>query len=151
MINLFPNDSETFVRTESAEEILSRISSELDKPYRGIRGENLTGWVRNFEFQLTIQLRRQHLFMPVVNGTIEETSKGAIIFMKYSLFPGTRVLLLFWTFVLPVAGGFTARQYHNYWIIVGAIVFLAFIYAVAWANFRLHVKTTRKIIHRVLD
>jgi hypothetical protein len=151
VISIFPNDSETFVIPESREKVLERIASELEKPFTGLKGENLTGSIRGSDFLLTIQLRRQHLFMPVINGTVEETSKGSIVFIEYSLFPGTRLLLAFWTLVLIVAGGFIAYQRHDLWLFAGSIAILIFFYVIAWANFRLHVKTTQKILYRILS
>lgn len=151
MTALFPNDRETIVKPESPEEVLFKIASEIQKPFKGLRGENLTGWVKDSEFQLTIQLRRQHLFMPVVNGSVEKTSKGVIVFLRYTLFPGTRLLLFFWTCVMLIAGGFMSYRYSNYWIIAGCVAFLGILHGIAWANFNLHVKTTQKILHRVLD
>ena len=151
MISIFPNDTETFVLPAGRDEILQQISNELNKPFRGFTGQNLTGWIEDSKFRLTIQLRRQHAFMPVVAGTVEKTSKGSIVFMRYSLFPGTRLLLLFWTIVVPLTAAFLSRRYENFWILGGAVLFIVFIYAIAWANFRLHMKTTRAVLHRILD
>jgi hypothetical protein len=151
VISIFPNDSETFVIPESSAKVLGRISNELQKPFTGIRGETLTGSLHGPRFLLTIQLRRQHLFMPVVNGSVEETSKGSIVFMKYSLFPGTRLLLLFWTVILTIAGGYISYQSRDPWLFAGSIALLIFFYVIAWANFRLHVKTSQKIIYKILS
>lgn len=151
MITLFPNDSETIVKTDRLEDVLHKIAAEIESPFKGLRSENLTGWVRDNDFQLTIQLRRHHLFMPVVDGSVEKTSKGVIVFLRYTLFPATRVLLTFWTFILPVAGAFISFRYENYWILAGALALIAVVHGVAWANFKLHVKTTQKVLHRILD
>jgi hypothetical protein len=151
VISIFPNDTETFVLPGGRDEILEQISKELNKPFRGFTGQNLTGWIEDSKFRLTIQLRRQHAFMPVVAGWIEKTSKGTIVFVQYSLFPGTRLLLLFWTVVLPLTAAFLSDRYQNYWVLGGAILFIVFIYSIAWANFKLHVKTTRAVLHRILN
>ena len=151
MISIFPNEHETFVRAESRDELLSKLEREIQKPFRGIRGVGLTGWIRGADFELTLQLRRHHLFMPVVTGSVEKTSKGAIIFLKYSLFAATRLLLLIWTVVLPVGGAIISYRSGNYGIISGALTFLVFLHVVAWSNFKLHVKTTQAVLHRVFD
>jgi hypothetical protein len=145
VINIFPYENETLVASQSWEEIFDRVSKEVRKPAaRGIAG-NLTGWVKDDEFQLTLRLRRQQLFMPVVNGTIDPTSKGSLIFLKYSLFPATRFLIMFWTIILPLTG-----IVINYDYLAGFLLFLAILHGIAWANFKLHVKTTRQIIQRLM-
>jgi hypothetical protein len=150
VINIFPYENETLVASQSWEEIFDRVSKEVRKPAaRGIAG-NLTGWVKDDEFQLTLRLRRQQLFMPVVNGTIDPTSKGSLIFLKYSLFPATRFLIMFWTIILPLTGIVISFQYKNYDYLAGFLLFLAILHGIAWANFKLHVKTTRQIIQRLM-
>jgi hypothetical protein len=150
VITLFPADSETYVVPETRDEVLLKISRELERTPRGLVGQNLAGWIVGDDFQLTIQLRRQHMFMPVVTGTVESSSKGSIIFMNFRLFPATRLLLTFWAIVLPLAGLIVSYHYRNFFILGGAIILLIFIYLIAWLNFRLHMKTTRALLHRVL-
>jgi hypothetical protein len=150
VISIFPNHSETLVTTQTADQVLARIAIEFEKPFGGKYGTSLAGWVEGPDFQLTIQSRRQHLFMPRLEGRVETTSKGCIILLRYALFPGTRLLLIFWTVVLPVASAFVSHQQNNLWIFGGAMLSLLLIYVIGWGNFRLHVKTTQSIVHAVL-
>ena len=88
--------------------------------------------------------------MPVIIGEVESTSKGSIVFLRYRLFPATRLLLGFWSFILPLAFGFIAYHYSNINLLLGGLAFLALVHAVAWANFRLHVKTSQGILRPIL-
>jgi hypothetical protein len=150
VISFYPEHTETFVASDEQNVILGRFSQEIEKP-SGPAGQNLTGRIIPFGFIVTIRLRRPHLFMPEVTGRIEQTSKGSIIFLKYDLFPATRLLLLFWTIVLPLAGIFISYQSKNYFLVAGSFALAILIHVVAWANFKLHVKTTQKILYRIFQ
>jgi hypothetical protein len=130
--------------------VMARIEREVTSPGKGF-AKTLTGWTRDNRFQLTIRLRRQQMFMPVIDGSVEATSKGSLIFLAYSLFPATRLLLTFWTLILPLVGIFTSHQYKNYWILAGCLGFATVIHLIAWANFRLHIKRTREMLHELLN
>jgi hypothetical protein len=138
------------VASDSEAVILARLSGEIQKP-TAPAGQNLSGKIVPSGFIVTIRLRRPHLFMPVITGRVEQTSKGSIIFLSYNLFPATRLLLLFWTIVLPAGGILFAYQSWNYVILAFAVGILVFIHAIAWGNFRLHVKTTQKILYRIFQ
>jgi hypothetical protein len=150
VIGLFPNQRETIVVPHLKEELSLRIDEEIRAALRPGVQKNLTGWISGSAFQLTVRLRRQQLFMPVINGTIESTSKGSIVFLHYTLFPATRFLLLFWTIVLPTVGFFISRQYNNYALLAGATGILLLFHGIAWANFRLHLKNTRELMNQIL-
>jgi hypothetical protein len=151
VIYLFPLQRETIVVPHHKVEIVQRVVDEIEAPLRKGVQRNLTGWVENSDFQLTVRLRRQHLFMPLINGRIESTSKGSIVFLRYTLFPATRFLLLFWTIILPAVGFFASRNYGSYTPLAGTMAVLIIFHAVAWANFKLHLKNTRQLMTELLS
>ncbi len=146
MINFFPGETETIVIPVEGNTIRRRILRELEKPFLGFTGRNLMGSLDEDGFVLGVQLRRPQMFMPVVTGNIEDTSKGSIIFLRYSLPGGTKFLMLFWALVLPLTTAFIAYHYKNYWILGGGIGALVFLFVIAWANFKLHVRTMRNLV-----
>jgi hypothetical protein len=106
--------------------------------------------VNDDRFEMTVRLRRQQLFFPVIRGRVEATSKGSLIFITYSLFPGTRLLMSFWSIILPlIAVGITV-EYKNYLIPAVFGLFVVVMHIVARANFRLHLATTRAMLHKLL-
>jgi hypothetical protein len=151
VISLFPYETETLVLTTAAGDVHQRISAELSGASQPGMANNLTGWIENNEFLLTIRLRRQHLFMPVVRGTIESTRNGSIVFLKYSLFPATRFLLLVWSIILPLTGCAIALHYKSFWLMGGAMLCLSIIYGVAWSNFKLHLRGTRQLLQTLFN
>lgn len=150
-MNIFPKESETLVLANSRDETILRVALELqDDVVPGVT-RRVTGWLENDRFQLTIRLRRHHMFMPVVSGVIERTSKGSIVFLTYSLFASTRLLLMFWTVLLPLVGIIITIQQDNIWVFVGTIMAALSFLAIAWSNFKLHVKNTRELVHQMLQ
>lgn len=152
MISIYPLESETLVVSLNSEEIVQRLSEGINTT-RIDRGSpaSFNGWVEDGRFELTVRLRRQQIFFPMVRGRIEKTSKGSLIFLTYKLFPGTRLLISFWTVVLPVVAIYLTAQYNNYLIGIICILFVAVVHIVARANFRLHLAGTRSILHRLLQ
>lgn len=152
MISLYPNETETLVVALMGEEIMLRLSEGINTTRfeRGLPA-SLNGWVENGRFEVTVRLRRQQLFFPLVQGRIEKTTKGSLIFLSYKLFPGTRLLISFWSVILPLVAFFLTTQYHNYLIGIIFILFGIVIHIVARANFKLHLETTRSILHNLLQ
>jgi hypothetical protein len=152
VITIFPQETETLVLSHDWDEISNRVASALDKPFinDGIP-KVIQGRVKDDTFQLSIRVRRQQFFMPLVRGLIEPTSKGCLVFLRYSLFPGMKVMLTFWTLFLPVISIPLVYQYKNYWIMGGFIIFAALMHVIAWANFRLHLQSTKAIVHQLLE
>ena len=151
MTSIYPHESETLVVALTREEIFLRLAKGIGnrEVERGIP-KTLQGWVNDDRFEMTVRLRRQQLFFPLIRGRVETSSKGSLIFITYSLFPGTRLLLSFWSIVLPlIAVGITA-EYRNYWIPAIFGLFVVVIHIVARANFRLHLTTTRALLHNLL-
>lgn len=133
------------------DELTTRIEAEIAKPLTIGIPRSLSGWINDDRFELTIRMRRHNFFMPLVTGRIDPTSKGSLLFLTYTLFPATRFFLLFWTVVLPLIGVIVSYQSKNYWYLGGFIFAVIFIYLVAWSNFRLHLKTTRQMLHHILN
>lgn len=64
--------------------------------------------------------------------------------------PFTRLYLLLWTVIALVSGGFMAIYSTNILIGLGTLAIIAVIHAVAWANFRIHMRPLHDIIFKVL-
>lgn len=151
-MTLLPEESETMVVAHDWDEVLLRInqviSPQVIEP--GIQPNLLTGWVKDDRFQLIIRQRRLNSFMPVAEGTIAPTSNGCVIFLRYRLMPFTRLYLLLWTVIALVSGGFLAVYSSNMLIGLATLAIIGIIHAVAWANFKIHMRPLHDIIFKVL-
>ncbi len=102
-MKLIPRQSETVISTLSPAAINRRLDGLTASPsLRSEQGDDkvFQGRIRNRTFVLSRKVRHANNFIPLVNGRIEPTSKGSIIFIKYSLF---RSSLMFLSFAIGIA------------------------------------------------
>ena len=152
MIALLPNANETLIVVHDWDEVLQRLgkittSERLSKQQPE---KILAGWIKDDRFQLLIRQRRPNSFMPMVEGRIDPTSTGCLIFLQYRLMPVTRMYLVLWTIIASVSGIFLAIYYNNVLLTPAAIGIIFLVYIIAWGNFRLHQKPLHDVIFNVL-
>jgi hypothetical protein len=149
---LYSGETETHVVPLDFELVSSRLDAVIGRQVT-ISGvpRLIDGWLRGDKFQLTVRTRRQQFFTPLVNGRIESSSKGSLVFVSYALFPATKVLLAFWTIVLPVLAVVFYTGYKNVTISSALLLFTIAIHVVAVLNFRYHVRITKQMLRDLLS
>jgi hypothetical protein len=151
-VTLLPEANETMVVAHDLNEVVQRMSGitsqQLLEP--GMQPTSLSGWVKNDRFQAIIRQRRLNSFMPVVEGTIDSTRNGCLIFLRYRLMPFTRLYLVLWTVIALVSGLCLMFYHHNIFVGLAAAAIIVVIHAVAWANFKIHMQPLHDIIFNVL-
>ena len=109
-----------------------------------------SGSVHADGFGIFLRSRRPGHFLPFLSGIVEPTNTGCILFLHYTLFPITRVLILLWS-VLIFAGtliaGFVTGLYSTF--LFGAMLLIV-IHVITWSNFYLHLRPIREAIRRVV-
>ena len=152
MIQILPKKNETLVVSHDWDVVLERLGEVTTEPaaYERPVPKILAGWIKDDRFQLLIRQRRPNSFMPVVEGKIDPTSTGCLIFLQYRLMPITRMYLVLWTIIAFISGIFLALYYKNFLVGLASLGFIALIHLIAWANFKIHVKPLHDIIFRVL-
>lgn len=152
MISLLPSYSETIVTPLQRTKVVTCFegataqSIEWDQSFILPQDKLFYGYVHDHHFQLALRALRLFSFNPLVQGKLESTPAGCIIFLKYQLFVLTRIILLFWSGFLVVGGLLLSVLKNNYWYSVGAILILTAIHLIVHANFRLHLKPTQRAI-----
>jgi len=152
VIQLLPQKKETLIVAHDWDVVLQRLlevtTDEVN--YAGRTPKVLAGWIKDDRFQLLIRQRRMNSFMPVVDGKIDPTSTGCLIFLQYRLMPATRMYLILWTIITLASGIFLAIYYLNILPGLASVGIIALIHAIAWANFRIHWRPLHDIIFKVL-
>ena len=152
MTQLLPQKKETLIVPHDWDVVLQRLlevtTDEVN--YAGRTPKILAGWIKDDRFQLLIRQRRMNSFMPVVEGKIDPTSTGCLIFLQYRLMPATRMYLILWTIITLASGIFLGFYYLNMLPGLASIGIIALIHAIAWANFRIHWRPLHDIIFEVL-
>jgi hypothetical protein len=149
---ILPQKNETLIVAHDWDVVLERLSAVTTDQvnYEGRTLKILAGWIKDDRFQLLIRQRRPNSFMPLVEGKIEPTSTGCLIFLQYRLMPITRMYLVLWTIIALISGAFLATYYRNLLLALASVAIIALIHGIAWANFKIHVKPLHDVIFKVL-
>jgi hypothetical protein len=149
---LLPQKKETLIVAHDWDVVLQRLfdvtTDEVN--YAGRTPKVLAGWIKDDRFQLLIRQRRMNSFMPVVEGKIDPTSTGCLIFLHYRLMPVTRMYLILWTIITFVSGIFLSIYYLNILLGLASVGIIALIHVIAWANFKIHLRPLNDVIFEVL-
>lgn len=153
MIKLLPQETETLIVSHDWDVVLQRLenASTFDALAGGKGLAPLTGWVKEDRFQLMLRQRRPNGFMPMVEGRIDPTSTGCLLFLNYKLMPMTRMYLVLWISIVFISGILLSVYYDNIFIGLAAAGIIAFMNLIAWANFKIHRKPLHEVIFRLLE
>lgn len=108
------------------------------------------GAVDQHSFRLSQKITRPNNFLPFITGTIEPTSQGCLLLVRYRLFTMTIIFLLFWLMVTLAFGIYLIRYeqlYHYAALSIGVGVAN---YVVALLNFRKQVKISRRLLQEAI-
>lgn len=151
MIKLLPEANEMLVVAHDLEVVIDRLNvATVQVDVLGRSTAKLAGWILNDHFQLMVRQRRPNSFMPVVDGKIDPTSIGCLIFLRYRLMPSTRIFLMLWTCITLVSGVILSVHHNSILSGLASILVITVIHGIAWGNFLIHRKTLHDIILRVL-
>ncbi|MEQ8338001.1 MAG: hypothetical protein RIA62_11680 [Cyclobacteriaceae bacterium] len=154
-----PFEEETIVSARSQAEIVTQLSkfthlvTEANVPVRHI----FNGNIEKDTFRISLKVNFPQNALPLTIGKIVPTSKGSIVFLKYQLFPATKVML-------GVIGGIMAAICISFLLIylekqepkyIRAIVITlatgAFYYMTLIINFFKRKNQTKSTIERILN
>ncbi|HAS44184.1 MAG TPA: hypothetical protein DCS93_27140 [Microscillaceae bacterium] len=165
-MKLFPCQSSVFVSGHTTDEIVHKLdmaikpaqvkedvmsehwllptrSLEQDYPFRGS--------VKEANFRIARKMSYPEYFMPMIEGKIESTSKGCILFVEYSLLKGTRFFMsiaLVFTFLI---GMFFLLAERNLLYFLASLSAMGVGYGVTWLSFQQKVKICRDLLEETLD
>lgn len=157
MKSLFPFIQETVVSSYNAEEVYRRLWSvtepDVDEEWEpDVDEEDLlfNGRVDKDRFRLSRKVKRANNFLPLMRGSIEATSMGSIVFIRYRLFIWTLSFLIFWS-VLTTLFALYFLIYEKIYI-NAAFSFLIGLanYVIAVLNFRKQVRISSSALREVL-
>ena len=108
------------------------------------------GDVEQREFVLSLTTKSFHSYTPIINGRIESTSNGCIVFMRYQLFKSTRFFMLIWsalTLFLTLLFSFGIPKMN---LALLCILLLVSNYIIAVVSFQKQVKLTQEKINQII-
>jgi hypothetical protein len=143
VITILPALTETLVLPISADDVEQRIST-------GIKDKLFVGVSSRGHFSLSPYLFRPPQFQPILKGTIEGSSRGSVVFLRYELYPATKLLIILVSIILLSAAAVSIAMKANIFYTISALAAIFVIHAVAITNIRLHRDPVRKNLLEVL-
>ena len=164
-MKLFPCQSSVFVSGYSANKIVQKLEAAINPakikedafsehwllPARSLEQDYpFRGSVQDENFRISRKVSYPEYFLPVIEGKIESTSKGCILFVDYNLFNGTRFFMSVALTLAFLLGFFFLLIEHNLWYFLASLSFMGVGYGVTWLSFQQKVKMSRDLLEEAL-
>ncbi|MDA0315406.1 MAG: hypothetical protein O2829_07045 [Bacteroidetes bacterium] len=104
-MNLLPYFQETLVSPLSKEALLSKLAGVTHVQGGEFHADELAQKVFNGRigadhFRISRRLKKGDTFLPLIVGSVENTPRGSLLFLRYRLFPSVLFFMSFWSLVL---------------------------------------------------
>lgn len=156
-MSFFPNHSEVLVSTLKKEEILKRLDSVtknanfLDFNTNANNVQLFNGNLGKNKFRISLVIDRADSFLPLIKGEIESTPSGSILFLEYSLFPGSVFFLGLWTMLSGILALIFTFLVGNSYLTMITIALGIGNYWFAWVHFKRKIKISQGIFLGLLN
>lgn len=146
-----PIRTDTMVIALEAYQVEQRLWT-YTKPVVGdlmpITGEEdflFNGWVKEGKFRISKKVKHPENYLPLIIGSIEGTSRDSLVFIKYVLFPSSRMFLVFWSVVALLLALFFIHIHDQF--LYGLVALAGGIgnYLITMVNFNRQVEESRKV------
>ncbi|MEJ2003950.1 MAG: hypothetical protein P8X57_03080 [Cyclobacteriaceae bacterium] len=147
-MTIIPYKTETLVSTLPPNEVLLRLHLATMPAEKREKGSDMVfqGIIADDHFRISQNLRHPNNFVPMIEGTLDETSHGSIIFIKYKLFFSSVMFLVFWTFVTIGVGAFLIFTNNSFWYAGLAFFLGALNYLIVILNFNKQVGISHNLL-----
>jgi len=150
-MKLIPFERETMVLTATATQLGSLLKEVTQTDSEETDKKVFAGVIKGDHFAFSLKVSKPQSFIPQVVGTIHSTSSGCLLFLQYRFFPSTNFFLAFWCVAsLLLAFLFFGLAKNSLYAGLSLLACLVN-YVIAMANFGVHLKETRKTLHKVLE
>lgn len=165
-MKFFPCQSSVFVSGYTTDEIIHKLEAAIKPakvkedvfsehwllPTRNLeQSYPFRGSIQESNFRIARKVTYPESFMPLIDGKIEPTSKGSILFVDYTLLKSTRIFMtaaLIFTFLIGV---FFLLAERNLWYFLASLGVMGMGYGVTWLSFQQKVKICRELLEEALD
>ena len=158
MVKLSPTYSEILVSPLPAEEVMKkalRVTKKVNTsdPIDFATQERhlFNGSVSKNTFQLSLKTENADSFLPLIQGKVETTQKGCILFIDYNFFPSTVFFLGFWIVAAFFMMLFFLTLQQDLKLAALSLVLGLGNYWFSSVHFMRKVRQSQKALHRMLD
>ncbi|MCA6074400.1 hypothetical protein [Fulvivirga sedimenti] len=152
-MTLIPYKSETVVSTLPPQEVLLRLqlatmpAVERQKS----KGAAFQGLIADDHFRISQSLSHPNNYVPLIEGQLDQTRHGTIIFLRYKLFFSSAMFLVFWTMITGAAGAFLLFTKQNYEYAALAFAMGLLNYVIVMMNFKKQVHISHNLLMEKLN
>jgi hypothetical protein len=155
-MTFFPFTEETIVCGEMPQNMLGRLH-DVTRPVDNwqettVKGKAypFRGIIRNDKFSVTTLPKGPGNFVPMIDGSFEDTSTGCILTLRYRLLPGTMRFLIFWSVGTLLITAFFTILYQAYWYAAITLALGVVNYILTLESFKAQVRNSRRKLRKVL-
>ncbi len=152
---LVPYRKETMVLPIPVGEALAHLSKVTRPVSRSVKkGETqflFNGSVEQGRFTISRRVDYPNNYIPLIKAYVEDSTRGCILFLEYSLFFSSFMFLVFWSVISVLLGLFLLFYAHeiNYAMVAWGAGILN--YVVTLMNFRKQYTISRKLLLEALE
>lgn len=153
----FPKQSEVLVSSLTKQEVLEKLNQVtkdpnfLDYETRQKDHYQFNGTLKKDGFRISLVITKADSFLPLIKGKLDDTPSGSILFLEYSLFPGSVFFLGFWSVVTLLLFFFFGFMVEKPGFALISLVIGIGNYIFAWNHFKRKIKTSQKIFLELLN
>jgi hypothetical protein len=156
-VKVLPFENRTLVVSHTHEDVFYKIYNSL-KSHESLLSERrdlsylpFMGTVSMSSFRLVKNLRVSNSFVPVMNGQIEATRTGCLIFVRYRMFASSLFMLIFHSLLFASVAAYLCFAEGEILLACVALFAVFAVYLVALLNFYKLVKTSHSELLKLLS
>ncbi len=160
-MQLWPAKSEILISHLPPREIFRRLHLAV-KPtnYQSFKNKSLdpgpeeiflfNGKVSNTGFAISQVVQKPDNFLPLIQGKVEGTSMGSLVYIKYSLFASVKFFLGFWFMLMIIFSMIAYAEHENMLTVSFPIIVLLASFWVILSRFNAAYEKSRKQLVRLI-
>lgn len=152
----WPQYTETLVLPFSAGEVLAKLQEVTrevavaaeEKPDKKFL---FNGKISPGGFSISRMIHSPDNSLPLINARIESTSTGCIVFLRFQLFFGARIFLVFWSMVAVLLFSLFVFSGPRWIPAIASLLAGVINYVVNVTNFERRVSVSKQVLYKVLQ
>ena len=153
-MNFLPRQTRTIVLPHPAHRVMAGIRRLVRTPQTSAEAPAewlFNGVVSSRSFSVSRRIHAYQNFLPVMNGRLEDTSLGSILFVRYRMFGSSLGFLIFSSLLIMVVGLFFLIMDSNLPYFLFSLALLTINYIVAIAGFNRQVSISQRLLEGALN
>lgn len=150
-MNLLPIHKETFVSQLTPAHLLRRLGRETSLIDREEGTKTFQGMLEEDRFRISQRILQPNNYIPLIEGEVEATRHGSLVFITYKLFFSSFMFLAFWSVICMALTIFLALSAEEYLYASFALGLGALNYVITILNFNKQVVISHQLLLDTLN